>query len=114
MEKFIIPADPFYKKVFVIVKTPTDTYVCPQWHVVPHGTTREQIEIDMSLILIEAEAPLKRTDDKLYETIVKGSKPGKEYVVKFNKGSWSCTCPAANFKRGDCKHIKIQQKVIIQ
>lgn len=109
MEKFIIPADPCYKSVFAIVNILDETYVCPGWHKVPQGTTREQIEIDMSAIPVKEEVVIEQPKNSLYEVIVKGSKPGKEYKVKFDKGSWSCTCPAANFQRGDCKHVKAEQ-----
>lgn len=109
MEKFIIPADPCYKKVFAIVNTPDKTFVCPGWHEVPRGTTREQIEIDMSVIPV-VKAPMPDAPkNSSYEVIVKGSKPGKEYIVKLDRGSWSCTCPSANFHRGDCKHVKAEQ-----
>jgi hypothetical protein len=36
---------------------------------------------------------------------VAGSK-GAEYVVTNEAGSWTCTCPAAKWQRGECKHIK--------
>jgi hypothetical protein len=36
---------------------------------------------------------------------VSGSK-GAEYVVTNQAGSWTCTCPAAKWQRGECKHIK--------
>ena len=109
MEKFIIPADPCYKNVFAIVNTPDKTYVCPGWHEVPRGTTREQIEIDMSVIPVVKTPMPDAPKNSLYEVTVKGSKPGKEYKVKFERNMWSCTCPAANFRRGDCKHVKAEQ-----
>lgn len=28
------------------------------------------------------------------------------YTVTDENGSWSCTCPAAKWQKGDCKHIK--------
>ena len=109
MQKFKIPADRAFGGVFAIVNTISGTYVCPGWHPVPEGTTREQIEIDMSAIPVKEEVVIEQPKNSLYEVIVKGSKPGKEYKVKFDKGSWSCTCPAANFQRGDCKHVKAEQ-----
>ena len=35
---------------------------------------------------------------------VPGSK-GAVYTVTNDGGSWSCTCPASKWQRGDCKHI---------
>ena len=36
---------------------------------------------------------------------VAGSK-GAVYTVTNDRGSWTCTCPASKWQRGDCKHIK--------
>lgn len=35
---------------------------------------------------------------------VPGSK-GAVYTVTNDRGSWTCTCPASKWQRGDCKHI---------
>jgi SWIM zinc finger len=35
---------------------------------------------------------------------VSGSK-GATYTVTNAAGSWTCTCPAAKWQRGECKHI---------
>jgi hypothetical protein len=35
---------------------------------------------------------------------VPGSK-GAVYIVTNDRGSWTCTCPASKWQRGDCKHI---------
>ena len=41
---------------------------------------------------------------------VAGSK-GAVYTVTDDRGSWTCTCPAAKWQKGDCKHIlAIQSK----
>lgn len=112
MEKFKIPADRAFRGAFAIVNTISGTYVCPGWHPVPAGTTREQIEIDMSVIATKIESSVEATEiaiEKSYEVVVSGSKQGKEYTVKLERGRWSCTCPASNFRRGDCKHIKAEQ-----
>jgi hypothetical protein len=109
MEKFIIPADPHYKTVFAIVNIIDKTFVCPGWHEVPQGTTREQIEIDMDAIPVKEEPSIEAAKNSLYEVTVKGSKPGKEYKVKFERNMWSCTCPAATFQRGHCKHVRAEQ-----
>jgi hypothetical protein len=106
MEKFIIkPSRPF-GTAFAIVNTLSGTYICPGWHPVPSGTTRDQIEFDMTnYIETKPKEPVKEvTEVKSYT--VEASKPGKFYEVKNNNGKWSCTCPSASFHRGDCKHIK--------
>jgi hypothetical protein len=108
-EKIIIPADPHFKSVFAIVNTPGKTFVCPGWHEVPIGTTRDQIEMDMNAIPIKKKVVLEEPKTTRYEIIVQGSKPGREYTVKLDRGMWSCTCPAATFQRGHCKHVKAEQ-----
>ena len=35
---------------------------------------------------------------------VAGSK-GAVYIVTNDRGSWTCTCPAAKWQAGECKHI---------
>ena len=35
---------------------------------------------------------------------VPGSK-GAVYTVTNDRGAWSCTCPAAKWQKGECKHI---------
>jgi hypothetical protein len=30
---------------------------------------------------------------------------GAIYTVTNDRGSWSCTCPASKWQKGDCKHI---------
>jgi len=112
MKKIIIPADLCYKDIFVVVNIQDKAYVCPGWHELPIGTTRDQIEVDMSVIPIKKVTSTGAPKNGLYEAIVKGTRPGTEYVVKFDRGGWSCTCPAATFQRGDCKHVKAEQKNI--
>jgi len=36
---------------------------------------------------------------------IEGSK-GNKYTVKLEDGKYSCTCPAATFRGGMCKHIQ--------
>lgn len=36
---------------------------------------------------------------------VPGSK-GAVYTVANDNGSWTCTCPASRWQRGECKHIQ--------
>lgn len=102
MEKFIIKPHAMYGTSFGLVDTLKGTYVCPGWHQVPSGTTREQIEFDMHDYVVKSK-PLSGIM-KTFQ--VESSKPGKFYEVKNNNGNWSCNCPASSFHRGDCKHIK--------
>ena len=37
---------------------------------------------------------------------VAGSK-GAVYTVTNDRGSWTCTCPAAKWQAGECKHIVV-------
>jgi hypothetical protein len=39
---------------------------------------------------------------------VPGSR-GAIYTVANDNGSWTCTCPASKWQKGDCKHIKLLQ-----
>jgi hypothetical protein len=50
---------------------------------------------------IEEEEP-EVTVGKEYR--VPGSK-GAIYTVTNDNGSWSCTCPASKWQKGECKHI---------
>ena len=88
---------------FGIARTLTGTYVCPGWHLVPDGTTRDQIQFDKSLVV---EAQIDQSIQEQTEWQVPGSRPGVVYQVnRYPDGDWTCSCPAKAFKRGDCKHI---------
>lgn len=106
MEKIKVKTGHTY---FGIVDTLNGTYVCPGWIPVPHGTTRETIELDMSDISIpkRRSASVKKGPSK--EWRVESSKPGKFYTVSFDGEKWDCNCPAKMFHRGDCKHIKAKK-----
>ena len=106
MSKIVLPAHPGYRDVFAIVKTLSGTYVCPGWHPVPPGTTRDQIEFDMTVIPSKPKVATEVAKTSDIEVEVKSSKGNKTYVVSFKAGRWDCTCPAKNFRHGDCKHIK--------
>ena len=109
--KIIIPPHNCYGEVFAIVKTLDATYVCPGWHLVPNGTTRDQIEFDTSVKPLKSTTSLEvKQEPKKSKDIkhsVTSSNGKTQYSVEFRNGFWSCTCPAANFRRGDCKHIKM-------
>ena len=104
--KIILQPDLFYGSVFGIVKTISGTYVCPGWHPVPDGTTREQIEYDMSKQPLAVKNTSEVKLEPLKEWLSASSKPGKFYNVSLENGNWECSCPAKMFNRGDCKHIK--------
>ena len=40
---------------------------------------------------------------------------GKKYDIRFDPSriEWSCDCPASNFFRGPCKHIKAKKEELI-
>lgn len=109
--KITLPPDDCYGQVFAIVRVIDKSYVCPGWHPVPNGTTRDQIEFDMSkqplksLNTPEVMPELEKSQDVTHS--VTSSNGKTQYSVELRRGSWSCTCPAANFRRGDCKHIKM-------
>ena len=115
MEKqtFTFPSHDTYKDVFAIVKTLNGTYVCPGWHQVPEGTTRDQIIIDTSVTVVkEPVAPELPKTPQPQSWTVSGSKPGSKYTVTFNGSIWLCDCPASQFRRGECKHVKNQREEV--
>lgn len=50
----------------------------------------------------EIESEVETVTGEVHQ--VAGSK-GAVYTVTNDRGSWTCTCPASKWKRGDCKHI---------
>lgn len=107
MAKYKIPRDRVFKD-FGIMKTISGTYICPGWIPVDEGTTREDVEFSDDIII---EKPINSTELKAQpqvdlEFVVPSSNGKTEYLVKFQRGVWSCNCPASSFRRGDCKHIK--------
>ena len=111
MQKIILPLDPMYKDVFAIVRTSSGNYVCPGWHSVPQGTTRDQIEFDMTSTPTVKKAVTEEPKMANKEWQVESSKKNKFYTVSLRDNTWDCTCPAKNFHRGDCKHIKAQKSL---
>jgi hypothetical protein len=85
-----------------LVQTNAKTFVCPGWYEVPNGTTRSQIEFKFKQEVIVKEVQGESKDDS-WE--VEGSK-GAIYKVTLRNDKWDCSCPARQFRRGDCKHIK--------
>ena len=111
MEKYKIQRHPPFR-TFGIVEVSGKTYVCPGWHEVPNGTTREQIELvenGETYVPPVIEAPVEKVEEsKGQEWQVEGSK-GNIYTVTYKNYIWDCTCPARQFRRGDCKHIKAKK-----
>ena len=103
---YTFPPDHCYGEVFGLAKTTTGTYVCPGWHLVPDGTTRDQIRFNASSKVVKPKVIPVVTETKTRSWKVESSKPGKFYDVTEINGTWDCSCPAKNFFRGDCKHIK--------
>lgn len=107
MKIFKIPKEPPFN-IFGIVNLPSGTYVCPGWHKVPEGTTIEQIELVEPIIISNTKKVLevvKTPLKKSKEWKIPSSNGKKTYLIK-NTPYWSCTCPANQFRRDDCKHIK--------
>ena len=116
MEKqtYTFPAHDTYGGVFTVIETLSGTFVCPGWHPVPHGTTMDQIKIDTTGWVRYSDrnsSPIKNVESKEWK--VNGSKPGVVYSVAVIDNKWSCTCPASNFQRGDCKHIKAKKVELV-
>lgn len=109
MQEIRLPLHWRFKDVFGIAKTREGTFVCPGWHPVPEGTTREQIVFDSTMSVEEPESKpvAKAAEPKSW--LVPGSKPGVQYNVLFNGKTWTCSCPASTFQRGPCKHVKSKQ-----
>ena len=107
MAKYKIPRHPVFK-TFGLVKTLSGTYVCPGWIPVDEGTTRDDIEFSDDIIIEKPtiSTSVKPEPQKDLEFKVPSSNGKSEYLVRFQKGFWSCTCPASTFRRGNCKHIK--------
>ena len=111
MQKIVLPQDPMYKTVFAIINTVSGTYVCPGWHPVPPGTTRDQIEFDMTSTPSKKQDVTESSKTSDITVEVAASKGNKTYTVSFKAGRRDCTCPAKNFRHGDCKHIKMQKSL---
>lgn len=110
MKIYTFPRSAFYGDVFAIVKTISGTYVCPGWHPVAEGTTRDQIKFEEAVNVPKKET---RPESPKKEWHVNGSKAGVTYTVSDINGSWNCTCPSKSFHRGDCKHIKAKKAELL-
>ena len=110
MAKYKIPRNPVFKD-FGIMRTLNGTFICPGWIPVDEGTTREDVEFSDDIIIekLTLSTQLKTEPLKDLEFKIPSSNGKSEYLVRFQRGVWSCNCPASSFRRGDCKHIKAQQ-----
>ncbi len=106
---YTFPPHHQYGEVFGIAKTLSGYYVCPGWHPVPEGTTRDQIKFHPSAKSSKPEPQPEAPKKTREEWTVEGSKPGVVYKVINNDGKWDCSCPSMMFHRGDCKHIKAKK-----
>lgn len=115
MKIYTFPPSTFYGEVFGIVKTISGTYVCPGWHPVAEGTTRDQIKFKTSTKSLQKQVapPAPKESKPKQEWTVNGSKAGVTYTVSDTNGSWNCTCPSNSFHRGDCKHIKAKKAELL-
>lgn len=95
-------------KDFAIVKILGKTYICPGWQEVPNGTTRSDVQLEEGVTIARAQPSIEEPTGSMtafnYEVL--SSKGDKKYSVTFIRGHWDCDCPARQFRRGDCKHIK--------
>lgn len=107
MAKYKIPRHPVIRD-FGIVKILGSTYICPGWIPVDEGTTRDDVEFSDDIIIENSKdvPEVKRLKTKDIREVIKSSNGKSEYIVSFQRGVWGCTCPAATFRRGKCKHIK--------
>lgn len=110
MKTYIFPQDHRYGKVFAIAKTLSGYYVCPGWHLVPDGTTRDQILFEEADHIPKKQNSPVVTQSVNKEWVVNGSKPGITYNINQSDDVWNCSCPAKSFNRGDCKHIKAKKQ----
>ena len=76
------------------------TYACPGWHVIPEGTTLEEVYSRWTKLHPKEEA---KPENHISEE-VKSSKGDKTYTVTFDGKYWSCECVGFQYNR-KCKHV---------
>jgi len=90
MKPITLPRDSQYGASFGLITTENKTYVIPGWH----------------------EVPKRKPLGVLTYNVPSSSNPNSTYKVTFKNSKWSCTCPANQFRRQECKHInKIRTSV---
>tara|TARA_B110000977_G_C10896333_1_gene423448 strand:- start:218 stop:559 length:342 start_codon:yes stop_codon:yes gene_type:complete len=113
MKTYKIPRHQVFRD-FAIINTISGTYVCPGWHPVEPGTLREQIVlvdyIENNPVSKKVDTPVQKINVKQTKHFKVLSSNGKtHYNVDFDGKEWYCDCPASNFFRGHCKHIKAKK-----
>ena len=94
---------------FGIVNANSRSYVVPGWYEIPYGTKRNEIKFTGK----SAPKPIKVEESSSTENAewtIEGSR-GAQYKVTLRNDRWDCSCPARQFRRGDCKHIKAKKLV---
>ena len=76
-------------------------YVCPGWHVVPEGTTLEEVMPRWTQVKPKME---KKPEFQIHE-MIDSSTAGKQYAVTFDGTWWNCECPGFGFRK-NCRHLK--------
>lgn len=103
MELYTLPHSPFYGDTFGIIQLGNNTYVVPHWYEVKEGTTRDQIQFEVVEEKVSPPPKKPKPKNQTWEVI---SSNGKITYIIRGGDTFSCTCPANQFRRGDCKHIK--------
>ena len=77
------------------------TYVCPGWHVVPEGTTLDEVYERWTQVKPKMEEKPTLTIHEMIDS----STAGKQYAVTFDGTWWNCECPGFGFRK-NCRHLK--------
>jgi hypothetical protein len=64
------------------------------------GRKFQEVKNRWNFVIDDTAEPVRGREHR-----VLGSK-GNVYIVTEEAGAWSCTCPAAKWQKGECKHIK--------
>ena len=81
------------------------TYVVPGWHVVPEGTTLDEVYERWTQVKPKMEEKPTHTIDVMIDS----STAGKQYNVTFDGTWWNCECPGFGFRK-NCRHVKEVKK----
>ena len=97
---------PWPRTGFGITRTNGKAYVVPGWYEVPLNTVLCDVTFSGEKPKpVKIKAPVNQ---ETKEWIVTGRK-GTQYKVTLKNDRWDCTCPARQFRRGECKHIKAKK-----
>ena len=84
-----------------IVKIDNITYVCPGWHIVPEGTTLDDVYAHWTQ---ELPANATKPTGIIINEEVLSSKGDKKYKVAYDGMWWNCECPGFGFRK-KCAHV---------